>query len=1173
MRSKDSGLLFRLTGNAGTQADVANGNSIPNFWKDVQLIDSNRKLGTAIRCLPTQLLSFWAAGNIYAEQGSVSFFWRSREPLGETAFPLFRVSFADHSSWDSVFIRIDYNGKGIDAFVTDINLSRLRISYNFPELPDKDVFFHLLFCWDEKFGVRLFIDGELVGEINAVSQLYAGLDQFGTHSRIISNAQVQSSYNYMRTGDFYDIRIYDRMLDASCATLLAQEESLELNPLINRNTSNLIDAQQWQKRWGFSENALENIMRFPAEIIRKVEIHDAWDHKRWWWKACDGIRETTWPGVYNRSRLPGRLDYFVLPDWDCYSLSGKEIKFIPIADEYFNHIEVSGSARGNIEITDRFSTLYASYIREASERSVHKLSEAVKNVEIKFTNDVIEEPIGDISLFMVEPGVVREPYKQETFYPASIMDGIKQSGQTSVTRFIDGRFLYDERYTLFGSRFPSKTSIDTLENSLPLVHVILPYTDDPTVGMDGLCIHFPALSSSEQGMVTLNIQVKDPLWIYRNLFNYTVSIQQGMQKTLFLDTRDRILPLEGVLYLTIASSIPLTSASLQNMRLHIIYKPANEAKTEHIADRWIQVKDNYANLVEENPSNDHFTMFTRFRADLLDLLSVDPKHKLAQEYWFDKFKDRVPALTLSPCPDGIPLWAWRQTEYMRILKRFLNWWIDKRQIENGEFGGGLSDDGDLTAWWPGPAISGCIPKKLEKSLTTELEAFYDQGMFANGLCAIQTDQLHTLEEGLQVLGQCMVLCPTSAKYMERAMENARGLFYITGYTDKGHRHVLSNYYSGTQKAMEAPWRFSASDSFHVLAPTYLLVRYNGSPQARYLLLEMAESMLEHYYDDALHVLVNTITEEDQVHERTREWPLFYAAWKYTGDRKFLKAIDSALYTSPQNRLGHIDDKTYQSLAEHYEAIMSKALLREYINTDGQLWVDRCVIDIAAIQEDRNGGIAHERFSLYPRNALRWEFKEGREADVAILVTSISDESIEFRGYNLTDTKVEAHVGFDDIQSGIWELIYTDEHGNAIHVEECHLWRFDGIPIVFQATMYTYVKIKLVEKGPAYWELPDLAIEPDDVIIRDDCIRVRVHNIGAATSENARLVLRSPDGIVLRESNIPPIPAPNDLYPKVMEIPLWTRGLELHGCSVEIDPDQVMTEITRKNNFVFLKEGK
>ena len=83
--------------------------------------------------------------------------------------------------------------------------------------------------------------------------------------------------------------------------------------------------------------------------MRKVEIHDVYDLKRWWWKATDGIRETTWPGVYNRSKLPNRYDYFQLPDWDCYSLSGKSVTFYMPAEPW-NHLEVEGGAWGKLDL-------------------------------------------------------------------------------------------------------------------------------------------------------------------------------------------------------------------------------------------------------------------------------------------------------------------------------------------------------------------------------------------------------------------------------------------------------------------------------------------------------------------------------------------------------------------------------------------------------------------------------------------------------------------------------------------------------------------------------------------------------------------------------------------------------------------------------------------------------
>ena len=80
------------------------------------------------------------------------------------------------------------------------------------------------------------------------------------------------------------------------------------------------------------------------------------------------------------------------------------------------------------------------------------------------------------------------------------------------------------------------------------------------------------------------------------------------------------------------------------------------------------------------------------------------------------------------------------------------WYIDKRQIENGEFGGGLSDDGDLTNVWPATALMGVEPEKIKASLLRELDAFYQQGMFTDGFPTIQADDLHSYEEGISTLG-------------------------------------------------------------------------------------------------------------------------------------------------------------------------------------------------------------------------------------------------------------------------------------------------------------------------------------------------------------------------------------------------------------------------------------
>src|ERR1035437_5274550 len=206
------GLLFYLSADQGTTADIAApGTAEPTFVAEVKKITDGAK-GAALECGDYQRLAWWAPGNIYAQRGTLSFFWRSRYEVGPTAFPIFRVAFADHSSWDQVWLRIDYNGHGFDAFVTDASLARVRVSVPVEPFPKPDQWVHLTLTWDETTGIRFYVDGKMVAEKAATGMFDAGLDQFGPHSRIIGPTGVESTYSYDRGGDLDELRIYDRAL-------------------------------------------------------------------------------------------------------------------------------------------------------------------------------------------------------------------------------------------------------------------------------------------------------------------------------------------------------------------------------------------------------------------------------------------------------------------------------------------------------------------------------------------------------------------------------------------------------------------------------------------------------------------------------------------------------------------------------------------------------------------------------------------------------------------------------------------------------------------------------------------------------------------------------------------------------------------------------------------------
>jgi hypothetical protein len=64
--ASEPGLLFYLSGDKSFNADyAAGGNPVPNYVKDVKLVP-NGVSGSYIQCGNTQLLSYWAPGNIYS---------------------------------------------------------------------------------------------------------------------------------------------------------------------------------------------------------------------------------------------------------------------------------------------------------------------------------------------------------------------------------------------------------------------------------------------------------------------------------------------------------------------------------------------------------------------------------------------------------------------------------------------------------------------------------------------------------------------------------------------------------------------------------------------------------------------------------------------------------------------------------------------------------------------------------------------------------------------------------------------------------------------------------------------------------------------------------------------------------------------------------------------------
>jgi len=1275
---KEPGLLFYLSGDHGFNADYAAGGvPEPNYLSDVKILPGGVK-GSYLQCGNNQLLSYWAPGNIYAQRGTLSFYWRSRDPVDETEFPIFRVGYADHSSWDQVWLRIDYNGHGFDAFVTDVNLGRTRVSYTMPAFPKPDQWVHLTLTWDETTGIRFYVDGKLAGEKAATGMFDAGLDQFGPHSRIIGPTGVESSYSYDRGGDIDELRIYDRALsDENVASLAKGETPRNIPATATRSLANADTQKEWWLHYGWNRPGdIPTPLTSASTVVRKVQINDAYDIGRWWWRATDGIRETTWPGVYNRSRLVGRFDYFQLPDWDCYAISGKTVTFI-LPNEPWNHLEFSGGAFGKMDLLTPSAS--EEEVRRAGldgkmlpaktlfdrpsgqETTFHDIAAPVTGGQLRFTNEEQETPIGEFSAYYVHPGDAPEGIVQLRYRLSAGTSPDDNPSLEPLVGFIHDRYPADERSVILampgggggGRRGGARTrgsGGEAAASGMPIVHILIPadfrglpattthvpsYTwDDIDAGLDGIAIDLPGLNvkPTHGDSVPMNIEVRDPLWPMRDMLNFTFSVKPGEPHTLWLDTRDRILPNDKSLLITIASaSAEFNASALDGAQVRLIFKPWKDALPEHVADRLTQVRDNFSNMTEEHVNTRHLNTYNRFYADITDLLRVDPQNDLGRKYWHEWNPETAPPdFTPLKAPAGVPAWAYLQAKDVDYFQRIADFYIGKRQAWDGEFGGGLGDDSDFTNLFPSMAMLGVEPEKLKTSLSRELEAMYENKMWTNGLATAQFDELHAYEDGLNVLGQSLMMDFGNPKDLERAMVTAKRLEWLTGVNAAGHRHVRSAYYSGSKMAEGGVWGWTKARSYMVFQPALDLVLFNGMPETRQMVLETVDGMLAHRKQEAggryvTRTDINFKTDEDLLGGDATPDFMFWAAYRWTGDQKyvlpFMDAGPSSLAnissdaldtlklrdtwgkqvlaaagspsatgvaaTSAQSASGSAETFAWQVsgdtryLDRLYNTQLEAESDREWINTEGSLWIDR-VTDSAGpmfvnteLQRARFGGVALVRNHIYPGNAVSWRFDApAKPTSLGILIPEATPDHVKIMVYNLDAAPVKTEMTGWEIDPGKWEITQgIQPSGEGAALTGVKKWsaefeRSRDLALTFAPHATTVLELKLVEKGVPYWSRPDLGIGADDVKVEGSRMEVTVHSLGAVDAPASKVVLRDRAGKVLATADAAALKAPLDLVPKTEVVSLTVPGgADWKGGSVSVEMSGTLPEITQKNNRV------
>ena len=116
---------------------------------------------------------------------------------------------------------------------------------------------------------------------------------------------------------------------------------------------------------------------------------------------------------------------------------------------------------------------------------------------------------------------------------------------------------------------------------------------------------------------------------------------------------------------------------------------------------WLRARLLYWIEVEQHLKKDK----EAFDRDIAELRRRHPRDELVAMYAGEKIPDRADPAGLTPLA-GAPAWSAAQFEALQRLRRVAHYWIDERQVPNGELGGKPDDDVETLRWWPTLMFSG-----------------------------------------------------------------------------------------------------------------------------------------------------------------------------------------------------------------------------------------------------------------------------------------------------------------------------------------------------------------------------------------------------------------------------------------------------------------------------------
>ena len=1224
--------LFYASFERRVLADHAEGDAAPLGNKEVRIARRGRQ-GRALFLDWGALLSFAAAGNVYPHQGTLSFWWQLDEPPGKIPFSLIRISTRQLHSPQHLFAHLFWTGETLKLrlFDRDSRILEADAGPNAGVVAGRWIF--LAFTWHELEGLRFFMDGREVG--NSLGRYHFGrwLGQIGIHTQALTPYYRKGNERRAYVDEF---RIFAEALSPGAIANLSQLGAGRAgrHPSAKKVDAGLRSGH-WAERFGWNNPEATLEPRAPISI-RPVRILSARDLKRASPAAVDGFSESSWPPAMRGYPQEGRTLQLEVPQeafshlslrgnlkgkiygsegsrrqllWDLsLERAGETAKLLnsPLSIPRIEVERASGQVR-------EFSLLS---IREAPVNAIESGSLTFRLLPAELAADLPGQSARQVRSFFGRRTDLRTAYvpRDREAWVAVPEESYKAPSAPPETSPAQGiRHIFLPPFLGHTAVKAVRLRLSGSGEDIPVESRVRWTVKDPILPQRNL-FSLDFFWSAENPLdIDLDLDncfvpAGQPLWMTvasdridfsRQHFNnaeirvrtateWRLSGNQSVQTDLFNER-----------YLLIRQGLRKLTRRLDWMSMDF----ASARRNFSSVDETFRLVEG---LLQSRPKDPQGLAFK----GLLQPDSIPPE-----------YRDQ------SASPPAFPQWAVQQKRLVDHFRRIARWWIENRQLQDGAFGGGLDGDTRLAAHWPGIALMEGPAPRLKESLASLIESRMRDGTLEKGFNRQVQSVRQAYQAGLSLAPMMALLDYGNPRWIEMLMENSRHLDRLTAVNPAGHRHFQTSRLSATESVRQGIHAREEAWSPLLWHSALTLAEYNRNPILVDQLKEYAAARLQHWKNDRyprLTLAIHFPTDE----ALSRGLPgrplldLMWGVFRVTGDPAYLRPLgrlvktghtDTAQTTTARwqpfvpeaatagpflsllprlnlwNRHLHFREAALLSRQYAYEATGERGFLLDYqaallkhleqnrtLYTEAEPSPAGVFIPHRATQRARLGGIAHADQQIYAGHALSWENTRGQ---VAALVSLAKPDALEVTVFNLGETLKDVRMRVWQLENGTYDVIEGLDLNDDGQVDLgltrriLRLKRHSSIPLTLRAGKSTIIKAKQKEKGTPVWQLPDLALGPQDFRYEagSDQGTVTLHNLGSAPSQSFRLQIRNARGSVILERRISSLPAPLDLRPKTTVVPVSglraaSDGPRLH---LQLLAGPEVEEITTRNNSLWV----